>query len=452
MSDNTTIISDDIFAQFAAQKELEAKAAASRAASGPRVFENIEYTGLEQNKPSILRAVGGPPGSNIDEYTARNVIIAKIVDDSGKQMKLIRPSFTENPNYIINKILTKINTVKYVNNVKTYPIKEQYPNIWNQVKLNGLDPLKDKRAKYEKGWEGREVLIMNVIDRARMDWHREHKHTFILAKDVTPMKDGTGAFVTEGISTYAVMSKLASLFGAYKSWEKYDLAITKTGQMSEPYKIVNASHSPMEVAEEMRKYISEVPQLTDEEKSWERYDLAKLYKVTSYTKIYNRLQNTIKRIDSALDTHFYEELLVEVEREKAEFEAKKAEQEAAGNVVSKDTFTKVMGLEEPAPVAIEEVAAPVTVTTEAAAPAARSRKPAATKQLWEELDFGNTMSEDIKALLTGVERDANGKVVELKWALPINQLATCPTCGTLSPVEGVTICPCCGLDFTTLPE
>ena len=33
--------------------------------------------------------------------------------------------------------------------------------------------------------------MMNVIDRAQMDWHNENKHTMLLAKSVNIGTDGT---------------------------------------------------------------------------------------------------------------------------------------------------------------------------------------------------------------------------------------------------------------------
>ena len=232
---------------------------------------------------------------------------------------------TKNTMNLINKIINKIYTIKWVksNNpneksIKVYPVEQEYPEIFNWVDKGGYKP-EDSQYKFSKGLRGRECFLVNVID--RMDpWCVENKHTKLLAKSIYTTDDGR-EFVEEGISTYGVMDRLQHIIGAYGSWEAYDICIIRSSSMNNPYTILNCNTALAEIPKDYQKYVSKTPYLTDEELTYERYDLnssESIFRPTSYTKIYNRFQQWIKKIDAALETDFYEQLLAGVEREKKE--------------------------------------------------------------------------------------------------------------------------------------
>lgn len=412
---------DSMFEQYAKKAEAEAKN--GNKPSFTRELEEIKWTGLEQGTPKVLRFVGAPIDSDVDEFTARTVTIAKIVGDDGKKFRVIRPSFKEDPNYILNRIIAKVKQSKWVNQVKTFPVKDKYPEIYNIIDKNGLSKT-DPKYMFDKGWQGKEVYIMNVIDREQMDWHKKNKHTMLLAKSVN-VDDTGNVWADEGISSIASAPEFSYLFKVYKSWENYDIAITKTGNKDRAFITSNASKNPETVEGDVAKYISTEDHLTAEEKSWARYDLTKLFRQTTATKIYNRLKGTIARIDTALGTHFLEELEEEVEKEKV-------------------LFAELYGTAE-----TEEDVAITTPTEKVVETAPRTRvksSSTATKELWEKLPYGNTLSEDMKKLLVNVESTADGKY-NLTWdALTDEQLAFCPVCGAVAPLS-CDKCPACGLDF-----
>ena len=138
MAENESLVMDDAFEQYVKQAELEAKINSRGNSSFKKEYEEIKYAGLTVGVPLIVRAVDGPPNSDLTPYTARKVTIARIVDDNGKQMKVCRPSFQENPNYILNKIISKVKETKWVRgadgkSVKTFPVQEQFPEIYNII-------------------------------------------------------------------------------------------------------------------------------------------------------------------------------------------------------------------------------------------------------------------------------------------------------------------------------
>lgn len=419
---------DEMFAQYAKQKEQEVKSIRS-SNSFQRNYETVKWTGLEQGVPSVIRVVGGPPDSNVTPGTAKTVTIARIIGDDGKQFRLIRPSFSDDKNYIINKIIQRVKTVKWKKDgQKTYPVQEAYPEIYNIIDKCGLNP-EDKRYKFERGWVGRECLIMNVIDRSQMDWHRENKHTMLLAKSINVDASGN-EWPDEGISVFATSPKFNQLFKYYGSWEKYDIAITRTGDMSNAYNIDNASKNPEKVEGGMDQFISFETGLTSEEKSWATYDLSTMYKPTSPIRLYNKLKDTIRKIDNALGTDFLTEL-----RDLAEAEKKRLDEEAEKTDIFADTKTT----ETP------------TVSTQRL----RETSKVSTAAVGSEMPYYSSLSESVRSKIISCNKgedfnNEQGNSVEhfdVEWDYdPINVLP-CPNCGTNAPEE-VTKCPCCGVEFS----
>lgn len=409
---------EDLFAQYAAKSDADSR---SSNRSYHKDYPDIEWTGLELGVPKVLRMLGNPPDTHTDAFTSRVVTVAWLTGDDGKKFKVIRPSFAEDPNYILNRIIQKVKSVKWVDGNKTFPIKDKCPDIYNIVDKNGLKST-DSKYKYEKGWNGRELLIANVIDRAQMEWHKSNKHTMLLAKSITNVNGSD--FVDEGVSSFATLPKIKQLFKYYGSWEKYDIAITRTGDLNNAFIIENASKNPERVPGG-ESIISFETKLTDEESSWERYDLDKIYRYTTSTKIYNRLKNTIRKIDLALGTSFLKDLEYEVEKEKKLWDEIYKEEEDILPV-----FDRVEeAVETPAPARTRAV----VETSNGGAPGSN-------------LPYYSTLSDVLKGKIKSAVKVGNKWNIE--WDYPVEELASCPEpdCGAVSPLEA-TECPCCGCKF-----
>ena len=80
MAENESLVMDDAFEQYVKQAELEAKINSRGNSSFKKEYEEIKYAGLTVGVPLIVRAVDGPPNSDLTPYTARKVTIARIVD------------------------------------------------------------------------------------------------------------------------------------------------------------------------------------------------------------------------------------------------------------------------------------------------------------------------------------------------------------------------------------
>ena len=421
-------ISDDAFEKYAQEQEAAAKAAQSGGSgfSGGN-YEKVEWTGLEPNKMKLIRAVGGPPDSRLDHTTARTCRITMIVGDDGKKFRCVLPERADNPDHVLWRIIARVNAAEWVDKKKIFPVEQKHPEIFNIINHNGFTP-DNKQFIFDRGWTGRQVLIMNVIDRERMDWHKEHKHTMLLSRNIGEGNDGT-KFPEEGVPNWGFATLMANLFKYYKSWEKYDIGIIRTGLKESPYRIINASKYFEEVPDNLKEYVVDGP-LTEEEAGWERYDLDKLFKTTYYTKIYNRLKLTIARIDAALGTHFLTEMESYVAKEKAEFDAQNA-------------AAKALEERAAAPVAKESpkaAAEPVRAAPVRSAPQPKPEGFDASK-----LKGWSALTSEEKASIIGIVVK-DDKVTEIQYKESDAMLLACPDCGILAP-DTMNACPNCGISF-----
>ena len=426
---------DDEFASFA--KEKEAEQTAKGVGGYSKDYEEISYTGLEPNKVKIIRACGGVPDSGKDEFTARSVQLAWITGDNGKKLRVILPlkGTEEAHENILWKIISRVNETAWINKKKYYINETKNPELFNLINFNGLKE-GDKKRVFERGWEGRQVLLMNVIDREQLKWHREHKHTMILSRNIGEGADGT-KYPEEGVPVYGFIKLLSTtLFKHYGSWEKYDIGIIRTGQKDNPYRLFNATKFAAadmpELPEEMRQFVSDNNSLTSEEASWERYDLTKLFKVTSYTKILNRLKYTIGKIDSVFGSSYLKEIEDLAAKEKESWS-----NETQDNVSETSSAIPVKENNQ------EAIEAPTSAPVRSRAQAVKESNP--VNDFSSIVPFWSKISSENQSEIIDVKTDSKGKIAEIKYNTTVDIVA-CPQCQLASPENWAT-CPNCGLDF-----
>lgn len=423
------IISDDAFKQFAESENKQSNDIARGVGHFEKEYEDFGYGALELNKNKPFRFLGGVPNSNIDNYTARTVCIAKIVDDTGKMMKVIRP--LDDSSNIINRIIKFVNTPTYVKNETTGKVDKFYAmerdnfEIFNIVNKNGFTS-EQPRGKFDKGWIGKTVLVANVIDRTQMDWHRANKHTVMLAKSISTDDNGHD-WADEGISEFASLSLFKELFKYYGNWEKYDIGISRTGQQTPAFNIINASKNPEMIADEYREFVSTEP-LTDEELSWDRYDFSVIYRPTNCIKIYNRLKETIGRIDKECGTHFLADLEKDV-------------------VVERERLKEIYKNEEVSEIS-ESTSTPTVTQTSEVKSRTRSTTPTTSTntEVWKQLPFADKLPEKYRNSVKAVKKNKDGQVVSVEWDIDEEHLLECTDCHTSGP-EDLTECPVCGATF-----
>ena len=294
-----------------------------------------------------------------------------------------------------------------------------------------------------------------------MQWHKDHKHTMLLAGDMRTSPDGR-EFVTEGVSKPSLKPKILHLFECYGDWSKYDIALTRTGVKDNPYIAVNASKVPEEVKPDYRRYISTEP-LTEEEASWERYDLDKIFAPTSATKFLNRMKDTITKVDKLFNTHFLQEFEALSAKEKEQWkqeygdETYTPEEPAVSTPVTlteadektldtaMETAAEGETLYDPA---CDPLAAPMETPKEETPKRVVRRSTSVTSP--EQLPYFTTLTAEDQAFVKETFRSAT-QVSDVKWDSEWDTskgftLLECPECGSFGP-DAVLGCPFCGTKF-----
>lgn len=413
-------VTDDLFESYAADQQREAEERSSKSSGkSDFTFEVIKWTGLQTNDIKLVRAYGGPPNSEVDEFTAKTVRVAWIYGDDKKKFRCILPEAADAPDHLLWNIIARVKRSDWVDGVRTNPVKDQLPEIFNIVDRNGFTS-KDPSFIFDKGWTGRNVLLMNVLDRELMDWHKENKHTALVSRNIGVGKDGT-EFPEIGVPSYGFSGALGNLFKFYGSWEKYDIGITRTGLKEAPYRVVNASKYIEETGDKSSLVSSEP--LTEEERAYTQYDLNKLFQITNYTKIYNHLKGKIARIDAALDTNFLEELKFLVDKEK----------EARTEKLAEEKLKEVKG---------ESPTSPPEEKVPAAAP---TRQRTVVKgNDFSKLGGWSSLSQEEKDGIESVDFSTNPVTITYKEEDAV--ILACPECAVPGP-DTYNVCANCGLEF-----
>lgn len=455
-------------------------------------YEEVQWAGLEKQEYRIVRLLGNPPesltpGFKVGPTDAHEIFFSEVKDDQGKkmQLKLPIPGDIPDKDHIMWKIIRKVKELAYDSNHKKYnKWEKQFPDIFNRVAHGGWDPVKDfNQYKYSKGWSGQKVVIINCIDRENMAWHRENKHTMLLSREVSTSisnQDGSTLYwPSTGVPSYGFVDQIGGIVENYHNWEDYDLGIKRTGVKTQPYQVCNATAFKngglKEIPADKMQFISVDP-LTEEERSWKRYDIEKLFAPSSYSKIEKRLGGTIKAIDAAFGTHFYDDIKALADKEAAELAALREQQNAAENSVlpssdnpalSDDAVFGVAPEAQPAyttidtstPIAPQPTAAQVApaapVMQTRAAPTIRPTAAAVTAAVENltpekisKLAGWSYLSDEQKAQIDDVCLDTAGKITEIKYKnlKPGEAPVGCPKCG-LGGLMSHSHCVACGMDF-----
>lgn len=440
------ITDDEAFAAFL-NKVADDKEKGNRKSSSnyEASYEEMKWVGLENDSAKIVRIVGAPPesmtpGRKSSDTDAVEIYVSRIMNDANKKVVLKLPPHADDfkDEHIMWRIINKVKEVEWIpgpngKNEKKYKYAG-YP-WYDKVVHGGFSPT-DQQYSWTKGWSGQQVVIFNVIDRED-SWCKDNKHTKLLSKRVNQVVQDNGnvvEYADTGVPSYGFLTKLSELVGKYGSWEKYDVAITKTGEMTSPYVVKNATafaKCPEDIARaelgDKLEFVSQEIQLTPEELSYERYNIKNNFKVTSYQKLLSDFGNTIKLIDGDLRTTYYDELKTLSEKEKAEYEAKKAEEEA--NAPAEDST-------------------PTESISESTEKPTRSRvvDMALSADKIAALKGWDSLTEDERKLIKDVELNDDGSVKTITYTTT-DDLADCPDCKFEAPMAIATCCPVCGLKF-----
>ena len=366
--------------------------------------ESIHWTGFtEAGQGKIVRLLGGVPTVDSeyarDSATAKIVRVAQIYSDNKKKRFFYFPNEGE---YILQDVMDIVLDGEWVGTgkfredgseikEKVYTHADRYPNLVNRCLKNNFGTSGWSPNKFDKGWKPQEMIIMNVIDRERMDEHRQLQHSFLLSRHINIVeKEGkVNEYPDHGIPTYGFADLVLALIGSYGNPNDFDMYIQRATKTS-PWQVKNASKVIEEIPEYLTEYIISTG-LTDEERSWDTYNLTERFAPSGMLKIHNSFKNFFKEVDGAFSTHFGEKVETLAMEEKAEFDKLNAEKKVRGNVAGYSASNDESEDEENNPSSIEEeleVETPTPVV-------ARQRRNPSEESISETLAYEGTITSEL---------------------------------------------------------
>jgi hypothetical protein len=186
-----------------------------------------------------------------------------------------------------------------------------HSDLYNRcAKNNNLD------NAFEKGWKFSAVVLVNVIDRANYDWHAANKKYRLISKKASSYQDKTFFDVGVPDMLYKLIEDDIVAIDGNVCWEDYDIVIKKISE--DPwYKVYHGIDDAKKLDADVKALVQERG-LTPEESAWQMNDIDKLFPITAYKRIKDKLGLFFQRVDKAFNTHYYDELCGLVEKEEAE--------------------------------------------------------------------------------------------------------------------------------------
>lgn len=313
------------------------------------------YHNLIAQKTEDFEILDGKGEKVFDQFSPRTINLCTIYGDDHNKFFAYIPDKNDDPSHIfwrMYELVLKREWVPDPNNpdkkISRYIHKISHPELVDRFETNGFNHNISKN-KFDRGWKPQKVIVGNIIDRARYEEHREHKHSFLLSKNVNYVEDK--AYYDIGVPSYGFIEQVFDVVSIYGGLTSYDLLVERTGEKGTPWKIRNGSRYIEEVPEKLRGFVSDIDHITDEELSWELYDLDKIYKPTDHRKWFKKIKVLAKQIDLAFNTHFHEELEEKANKEQKEIDALKAETESNTTVqgFSSETESKEDRVKESSP-------------------------------------------------------------------------------------------------------
>ncbi len=443
-----------------------------------KAFNDIQWCEITKTyKP--LRLLGRLPRSieAVSEPTdPTSVVMFKLLGDDKKMHRVVLPVLSaDTSNHLLYKVAKKVLDFEWVDDPaagkkkKFYKHAEAQPEIYNWCTTGGAT---GKAQKFNKGLETSPVTIMNVIDRSD-NWCVENKHTKLIAKSSSKFTpNGSTEEVTRyepGMSEFVLLSLTKEITKAYGNWERYDVALKKTGLTNPAAYMKNVSvykekdfwlDLGAEATDDL-KAKTVVGPLTDAELEYDRYDIHKFFGATSYQTILKHFKGWLGKVDAAFGTEFVAQAISLANQEKQDF-AKKQDQnltEAVQTQAAPQAAPQATPTEPKQPVGLADSSRMETPVTqepiqESVAPSRRTAAPT-TEAPTAEAPTVNTaylkgwesLTADQKAAIVA-NKVENNATVSISYNTSANLASSlpCDTCGVEFP-ENWTVCPACGTKY-----
>jgi hypothetical protein len=398
-------------AAMAARKQQKAEEASRQNGGWFGGYPDIPWTALYQDKQQVFRFAGLPYLVREKGTDSKRIFVAMILGDDDKKFRCIGPDPSDRKDWILYRVMNKVLDRRWNKDKPSSTGKGDWdylnalthPDLYNRcAKNNNLE------NTFEKGWRFSPVVLVNIIDRANYDWHLENKKYRLLSKKAGSYQDKV--FFDVGIPDllYKLIEDDIVASDGNVCWEDYDIVIKKVAE-SPWYKVYHGIDDAKRLDADANALVQDRG-LTPEEASWEMHDLDKLFPVTSYKRIKDKLGLFFQRVDKAFNTRYYDELCKYVEEEEA-IRAEKVMKlpsdedgvpsEKSGQEANAESAAR---LAEVAAVAVSKenipAPAPSSVSSQATAPAPPVRSAIAsssvqkshpmTSEVWEALANGTS--------------------------------------------------------------
>ena len=415
---------------------------------------------LNKDKPKIIRLIGNSPLMRESVYDPLIIKRAFVKTDDGKWTTIIMSDDREHP---VNKLWrTIIGKYKYdkENKVKIFDNKGK-PSFERFIR-NGKK-LEDCLAS-EKGMMTDTFYLFNCIDRTD-SWCKENKHTKLLCWDSTTKEvDGkTVEYPTYGIKPSLYNNIFDEQCTALnRMYDEFDVVVKRLSkklgeswiQIFSPEEKSKISQLGLDASKVTMDY------LTDEEEAYEKYkleDIPFVSRPTSATYVNKVLNRLIQQADIDFGTNLKNDFVEWIEKEKKEFESRKAETKETE--LAEDTSTEVESEDEvteetPSFDSMENVETEKSSEDDELPSEVEEPTPTVAKKVVKTAKFDPNslidkfphiaeMTDEDKSLIIGYDSETN----KLKFKDNGGQeYPACPECGNLIH-DDTLVCPYCGVHF-----
>jgi hypothetical protein len=242
-----------------------------------------------------------------------------ILGDDDKKFRCIGPNIDDRKDWILYRVMNKVLARTWNKDKPSargkgdwdYTNALTHTDLYNRcAKNNNLE------NAFEKGWKFNAVVLVNVIDRANYDWHLANKKYHLLSKKASNYQDKIFFDVGVPDMLYKLIEDDIVANDGNVCWEDYDIVIKKIAE-NPWYKVYHGVDDAKKLDADTKALVQDRG-LTPEEASWEMNDIDKLFSITSYKRIKDKLGLFFQRVDKAFNTRYYDELCELVEKEEAD--------------------------------------------------------------------------------------------------------------------------------------
>ena len=415
---------------------------------------------LSKDKPRIIRLIGNSPLMRESVYDGLIVKRAFVKTDDDKWTTIILSDDRDNPvNKLWRTIIGKY-TYDKENKTKIYANKGK-PSFERFIR-NGKKP-EDCLAS-EKGMMADTFYLFNCLDRTD-NWCEENKHTKLLCWDSTTKEvDGkTVEYPTYGIKPSLYNNIFDEQCTALnRMYDEFDVVVKRLSkklgdswiQVFSPEEKSKISQIGLDPNKVTMNY------LTESEEAYEKYkleDIPFVSRPTSASYVNRVLNRLIKQCDIDFGTNLQEDFALWIEKEKKEWESRKAEtketesaEDTSTEVESEDEVTEetpsfdsmeTVETEESSddelPSEVEEPTSTAPIQKVAKVAKVAKFDPMSLKNTI--LPFVDKLTDEERSHIVGVNDDGSVKFDD--------ETALCPQCGHEISDSINSACPFCGVEF-----